>query len=224
MPSPPSPVRVLIVDDHPMLRAGLRMLLESQSGITVVAETDNCASALETTSREQPDIVLLDLDLGGQNALDCLPALLEAAEQVRVIILTGIRDAEIHQEAVRLGAMGLVLKEQATETLLNAIECVQAGEVWLDRTLVARVLGRMARPSPPRDPEAARIATLTEREREVITLIGEGLRNKQIAERLFISETTVRHHLTSIFDKLGVADRLELVIYAYRHGLARLAP
>jgi two-component system nitrate/nitrite response regulator NarL len=223
MSSTSSPVRVLIVDDHPLLRAGLRMLLESQPGITVVAETDSCASALEATAHKQPDIILLDLDLGEQNALDCLPDLLEAANQVRVIILTGIRDAELHQEAVRLGAVGLVLKEQATETLINAIECVQAGEVWLDRTLVTRILGRMNRTSQQRDSEADRIAALTEREREVITLIGEGLRNRQIAERLFISETTVRHHLTAIFDKLGVSDRLELVIYAYRHGLTRLA-
>jgi two-component system nitrate/nitrite response regulator NarL len=218
-----SPIRVLIVDDHPVLRTGLRMLLESQPGLTVVAETDNGHSALEATAREQPDIVLLDLDLAGQSALDFLPALLDAANQVRVIILTGVRNTELHQEAVRLGAMGLVLKEQATETLLNAIECVQAGEVWLDRTLVSRVLNRLTRAVQQRDPEAARIATLTEREREVIALIGEGLRNRQIAESLFISETTVRHHLTAVFDKLGVANRLELVIYAYRYGLTRLA-
>jgi DNA-binding NarL/FixJ family response regulator len=119
--------------------------------------------------------------------------------------------------------VGLVLKEKAAEVLLKAIERVHAGEVWLDRTLLASVLGDLTRASlkQPIDPEAIKIATITAREREVIGLIGQGLKNRQIGERLFISETTVRHHLTSIFGKLEVADRLELVIYAYRYGLAR---
>jgi DNA-binding NarL/FixJ family response regulator len=117
--------------------------------------------------------------------------------------------------------MGVVLKEKAAETLLRAIERVHAGEVWLERAMMASVLSQMTRASQQPDPEAAKIATLTTREREVIALIGEGLRNRQIAERLFISETTVRHHLTSIFAKLEVADRLELVIYAFRHALVR---
>jgi len=118
----------------------------------------------------------------------------------------------------------LVLKERSTEILLKAIEKVHAGEVWLERSMIAAVLSEMTRKNErkPTNPEAANIATLTPREREVITLIGEGLRNKQIAQRLFISETTVRHHLTSIFSKLHVSERLELVIYAYRHGLAKI--
>jgi DNA-binding NarL/FixJ family response regulator len=120
--------------------------------------------------------------------------------------------------------MGLVLKEKAAEVLLQAIEKVRAGEVWLDGAMIASVLREMThtREAQPVNPKSARLALLTEREREVIALVGQGLRNKQVAERLFISETTVRHHLTAIFAKLEVADRLELVIYAYRHGLAGL--
>jgi len=135
-----------------------------------------------------------------------------------------VRDPEAHREAVRRGAMGLVLKEHAAETLLEAIAKVGAGEVWLEPSMVARVLGELTRPQTaqqPISPEAAKIATLTAREREVITLVGEGLRNQHIAERLYISEATVRHHLTAIFAKLGVADRFELAIYAYQHGLAK---
>ncbi len=113
--------------------------------------------------------------------------------------------------------MGVVLKEQASDVLLRAIEKVHAGEVWLERTMIAHVLGQMTRrrSHPQLSPEEAKIATLTAREREVMALIGEGLKNSQIAQRLFISETTVRHHLTSTFGKIGVHDRLELVIYAY---------
>ena len=138
-----------------------------------------------------------------------------------MIVLTGIRDPAEHRQAVRLGATGMVLKEQAVDTLVKAIERVHAGETWLDPALVANVLAERSRArGRDADPEAARIAMLTERECEVIALIGEGLKNRQIAKRLSISETTVVHHLTSIFAKLGVANRLELVTYAYRHGLA----
>lgn len=216
--------RVLIIDDHAIVRTGLRMLLESQAGITVVGEAANHADALAVAVREQPDIILLDLDLGGESSLDCLPELLTVASEARVLILTGVRDPELHRHAVYLGAMGLVLKEKATEVLLQAIEKVRTGEVWLEGAMIASVLREVvhAREARQADPEAAKIAALTERERQVITLVGQGLRNKQVAERLCISETTVRHHLTAIFAKLKVADRLELVIYAYRHGLAGL--
>jgi DNA-binding NarL/FixJ family response regulator len=123
---------------------------------------------------------------------------------------------------VRLGALGVVRKDQAASVLLKAIERVHAGEAWLDRTMVARVLSDLARPAePPSNPEAAAIASLTDRECQVIQLICEGLQNKLIADRLAISEATVRHHLTSIFSKLRLNSRLELVIYAYQHDLAR---
>ena len=224
MSTVPPPIRILIVEDHVIVRAGLRMLLESQPDLRVVGEAGTCADALTVTTREQPDLILLDLDLSGEMALASIPDLLAAAPQTRILILTGVRDLELHRQAVRLGALGLVVKDKATEVLLQAIAKVHAGEVWLERTMIARVLGDItrARRAPAVDREVAKIATLTDREREVITLVGEGLRNKQIADRLAISETTVRHHLTAIFAKLEVTDRLELVIYAYRHGLATL--
>jgi DNA-binding NarL/FixJ family response regulator len=197
------------------------LLIESRQGLVVIGEATNSTDALALAAREQPHIILLDLDLGDENGLDLLPHLL-AAGQARVLILTGVRDAEEHRQAIRQGAMGLVLKEQAPEVLLKAIEKVHAGEVWLDRAMLANVLSEMVvggtRPASVR---AARMNTLTQREHGVITLVAEGLKNKQISERLSITETTVRHHLTSIFAKLGVESRLELVIFAHRHGLSK---
>ena len=221
---PSLPIRVLLIDDHAVVRTGLRMLLESQPGLSVVGEAGNRGEALTLAAQVRPDILLLDLDLGEENGLEFLPDLLAAAPEAHVLVLTGVQDPETHQRAIRLGAVGLVLKERAAGVLFRAIERVHAGEVWLDRSLLAKVLGEMTPNTPPasRNPETAKIATLTPREREVVALVGEGLKNKQIADRLYVSETTVRHHLTSIFAKLGVADRLSLVVYAYRYGLASL--
>jgi DNA-binding NarL/FixJ family response regulator len=221
----PKPIRILLIDDHAIVRTGLRLLIDSQPGMVVVGEAANRAEALELADRLQPDIILLDLMLGEESGLDLLPELRSLAQRSRVLLLTGVHDTEEHLRAVRLGATGLVLKSQASEMLIKAIEKIHAGEVWLDAAIVASVVAEVSgRPADRMiDPEAAKLATLTQREREVIALICEGLSNKSIGERLHISETTVRHHLTSIFDKLGVTNRLELVIYAYRHGLARLA-
>jgi two-component system, NarL family, nitrate/nitrite response regulator NarL len=221
--SPMQTIRVLLVEDHAMVRAGLRLLIEGRSGLIVVGEATNRKEALALAAREQPHIILLDLDLGHENGLDLLPDLRTVAGQSRVLILTGVRDADEHRYAIRCGAMGLVFKEQVPDVLLKAIEKVHAGEVWLDRTMVADVLSEMTMGGamPPKT-QADRIATLTEREREVIALVNEGFKNKQISDHLSISETTVRHHLTSIFAKLGVESRLELVIFAHRHGHNRL--
>jgi|ERR1051325_2348264 DNA-binding NarL/FixJ family response regulator len=216
-----SPLRLLIIDDHQLVGAGLRMLIED-AGLKVVGVARNRTEGLELASREQPDLVLLDLDLGGEDGLALLPELKDAAGKARVLILTGIRDAEAHRRAVKLGAMGVVQKDQAAEVLIKAIQKVSEGEVWLDRATMGNLLAEMTRKNSETGPDDARIKSLTDREQQVITLIAEGLKNKQIAERLFISETTVTHHLSSIFSKLAVSDRLELVIYAFAHDLARV--
>ena len=224
MPAPISkPISIILIDDHPIVRSGLRMLINSQPEMRVVGEAGERAAALAVVGREQPDVILLDLDLGGASGLDLLPELLAAADQARIVILTGTIDAEAHARAMHLGAMGIVLKEHGLETLVKAIRKVHAGEVWLDRAMLANVFGQKfpAVETRKADPEADKIATLTKREREIISLIGEGLKNKQIADRLFISEGTVRNHLTSIFGKLEVTDRFELILYAYRHNLAK---
>lgn len=218
-----TPIKLLLVDDHVVVRTALRMLIQSQPGLTMVGEAGDRSDALLLAERERPDIILLDLELDGESGLDFLPELLNASPEARIIILTGVRDTEAHHRAVSLGAMGVVRKDNALDVLVDAIERVHAGQAWLDPSLTARVLSGMSRPGRARqpDPEAAKIATLTEREREVLSIVGEGLKNKEIASRLFISEWTVRHHLTSIFDKLQVSDRVELILYAYRHNLAK---
>ena len=214
-------IRILLVDDHIVVRAGLKLIIQSRPGMTIAGEAGNSDEAVALAASVQPDIILLDLDLGGESGTNLISQLIAAAGEARIIALTGVRDREVHRQAVLLGAMGVVPKEKAADALVSAIERVHAGEAWLDPSLMAGVLSEVSRPRLAKtDPDTERIASLTNREREVVTLIGEGIKNKEIANRLFISETTVRHHLTSIFDKLEVADRVELLIYAFRHGLA----
>jgi DNA-binding NarL/FixJ family response regulator len=216
-------LRILIVDDHLVVRAGLRMLIEAQD-MKVVGLAGNRAEALEVAKREQLDLILLDLDLAGEESLAFLPELKTAAIGARVLILTGVRDPEVHRRAMKAGAVGVVLKDQAAEVVIKAITKVCAGEIWLDRATMGSLLNEMTKKgSEERDPDEAKIQSLTDRENQVLRLIAEGLKNKQIAARLFISETTVTHHLSSIFAKLDVSDRLELVIYAFAHGLAKVS-
>lgn len=219
----PSPIKIVIIDDHKIVRGGLRMLIESHQHLSIVGEAGSRAEAIPVVARELPHVVLLDLDLNGESGLDLIPEITAASSQSHVLILTGVRDDEVHQQCLRLGAKGLVRKEMAAEVLIKAIEKVGAGEIWFDRSMMSHVLSDVLnrREAKRIDPETAKINSLTEREKQIIPLVCEGLKNKQIAERLFISDTTVRHHLTSIFSKLDISDRLELVIYAYRFGLGK---
>jgi DNA-binding NarL/FixJ family response regulator len=185
-------------------------------------EAGDLQAARAAIAQKQPDVILLDLLLSNERILECLPELKQAAPQARIIVLTGCQEPLRHHRAIALGARGLVLKSQPVDVLLKAIRRVFAGELWIERELMHNVIGQMVTQQNVRDSEAEKIAALTEREREIIAQIGQGLKNKTIAEKLFISETTVRHHLTSVFSKLEVSDRLELVIYAYRHKLARV--
>lgn len=214
-----APIRILIVDDHLVVRAGLHMLIENHPGMTVVAMASNRAEAMELAAKDSPNLILLDLDLRGESALTFLTQLRETTPNAQILVLTGLRDADAHRQAVQLGAMGVVLKEHAPDVLIKAIEKVHAGEIWLDRPTMGRMLREMSGSEKEVDPELTKIESLTQREREVVALIAEGLKNRQIGERLFISETTVTHHLSSIYSKLGVSDRLELVIYAFTHKI-----
>ena len=215
-------LRILIVDDQLMVRAGLARLLED-AGLKVVGMAGNRAEAIASAAREKPDVILLELEVDGEDSLRFVPELREAASNARVLILTGPRKQEGHQRAVQAGAVGVVFKNQEAEVLIKAVRKVHAGEVWLDRATMGNLFNEMTRKkSNGRDPDETRRESLTQRELQVISLIAEGLKNKQIAQRLFISQTTVTHHLSSIFSKLDVSDRLELVIYAFGHDLARL--
>jgi two-component system, NarL family, nitrate/nitrite response regulator NarL len=217
-----TPIRIMIVDDHAVIRTGLRMLIEQDHTMTVVAMAGTPAEALALAETEKPDIIVLDLMLGEEDGLAFLPELCKVTTNSRVLILTGVQTAESHRTAIRRGAMGIVLKQQAAELLLKAIRKVHEGEVWIDRSMIGSVL-RDVRSERREEvnPEAVKIKALTARELEVIALVSEGLKNKIIGERLFISETTVTHHLSSIYSKLGVSDRLELVVFAFANSLAK---
>ena len=214
-------IRVLIVDDHAVVRAGLRMLIDQDPDMKVTSDAGNRSEALAAAASDPPNIIILDIVLGDEDGLSLLPELRAVAPYARVLVLTGLRSSQSQRQAMRAGAMGIVLKEHAVEVLIKAIKKVHSGEVWLDRLTMGSVLQEMTEKTPA-DPEQEKITSLTERERQVVGLVGEGLKNKQIAAKLFISETTVTHHLSSVFSKLAVSDRLELIIYAFRHGLAKL--
>ena len=215
------PITIMIIDDHVVIRSGLRMLIEQNEQMRVIAMAGNQAEALERAASNTPDVIILDLLLGDEDALNFLPELCQTSPKSRVLVLTGVQNPDAHRRAIRRGAMGIVLKEHAADQLLKAIKKVYDGEVWIERSMMGSMIQEFTKPTLA-DPEAAKIESLTDREREVIALIGEGLKNKQVGERLFISETTVTHHLSSVFSKLDVSDRLELIIYAFRHGLAKI--
>lgn len=216
-------IRLAVIDPHTLVRMGLRLLLESNPQFQVVGDVGNYDDALNLVTQQQPDVILLELNPCLSKSLALIPLLIEHAKNSRVIVLTSESDEDIHCQAAQAGAMGVVLKDQSPQVLEKAIHKVAAGEAWFDRRMVASVLTNMSHSrAETADPDKERIATLSARERQVIELVGEGLKNQQIAERLTLSEITVRHHLTSIFSKLDVTDRLELIIYAYQHNLAHL--
>jgi two-component system, NarL family, nitrate/nitrite response regulator NarL len=214
-------IRIAIIDPQQLFVDPICALLNNEPDLLVIGHASDRRGALGLAGM-RPHIILLEIALGEDNALDFLPDLIRVAEGARILVVTGVTDTESFVRAVRAGAMGILAKTEPATRLLQAIRKIHRGELWVGRSIMARVLDTIWQETDiqPKNPEQAKIATLTSRELEVVALLGEALKSKQIGERLFISETTVRHHLTSIFGKLGVADRLELIIYAYQHGLA----
>lgn len=215
-------IRILLVDDHKTMLWGLERLIQAEGpSFTLVGSASDGIEATALCADLRPDIVLLDLDLKGSSSIDFLPALVGNGS-TRVVILSANRDQATLAAAVKAGARGVVSKEAPTEDVLMAVRKVHDGELWLDQSLMQALLGQLVAPAPKADPEAQRITTLTAREREVIGMIvqGKGALNKELAERAFISERTLRNHLTTIYQKLDVANRLELYVYAIKHGLS----
>jgi DNA-binding NarL/FixJ family response regulator len=218
------PIRILLVDSHEMMRTALRLLIEKHGGITVVGEAACRDEAVAVATIEQPDITLVNFHLGSQEGFDFIPDLHAAARKTRVLVLTGVQDPDIHTRAMLLGAIGIVSKGQSAAVLTKALEKVSEGEAWIDRTTIANVLSELSHRngSTQIDYDAVKIASLTRREKQVVSLACSGLRNKEIGSKLCISVATVRHHMGSIFSKLDVSGRLDLIIYANRHGLVDL--
>ena len=210
--------RVVVTGDYPLIRAAVARMIASERGMDVVAECANDSVALTAAMNAAPDLVVMDLDLDSRNGgrPEVVTPLLLCAHPHPVLILTQTdSDHASLSTALANGAWGVVLKDRPVEVFLRAMRAVIAGEAWLDPATLGRVFGGPQR----RKTDAA--AKLTRREREIVDLVCLGLKNKKIGERLFISETTVRHHLTSIFNKLAVTSRSELMHYSYSGRVAR---
>jgi two-component system, NarL family, nitrate/nitrite response regulator NarL len=212
-------IKILIADDHVIFRDGLRKLLDSDGEITVVGEATNGAECIKMLGNLKPDILLLDLRMRDKSGLTVLEEVNFDTVPTRVIVLTAAEDNRDVLHAMRLGARGAVLKQSATALLLKSIHRVNAGEIWLDNRMTAEVLKTFSKSS-----ESSRRREkplLSDREKEIVQLVAQGFRNKEIGEKLFIGEQTVKNHLHNIFDKLRVSDRLELALYAIHHRLVQ---
>jgi two-component system nitrate/nitrite response regulator NarL len=218
-----SHIQIVILDNHALVRAGIRLLVENHPGMMVVGDSGNLTEGLEIISRFKPEIILLELNLAEVTSVDIISSIITASDKSRIVLVTGTTNPLVIQQAIEEGVVGVIFKTQTADQLLKAIEKVNAGEVWLERSMIANVLSRLSRNNKPlkTNSEIDNINELSEREKQIVRLIGQGYKNKRISSQLFISETTVRHHLTSIYNKLGVSDRLELLVYAHRCGLVK---
>jgi len=218
-----------VADDHPIFRDGLCKLLALEEDFEVVAQASDGRQVLDVLQQYEPDILLLDLKMPGLDGLATLQRLQSTRNKTRVIVLTASDDKNEFVQAMKLGTSGIVLKQTATELLIKSIRKVHAGEIWLDSHTTAAVIRQFvaADDSPPvaapvvqgQAPRDRERSPLSSREREIVALVAQGFKNKEMAEKMFISEQTVKNHLHNIFDKLGVSDRLELALYAIHNNL-----
>ncbi|MDQ3936208.1 MAG: response regulator transcription factor [Actinomycetota bacterium] len=210
-------IRVLVVDDQAMVRAGFRRLLAGEEGIEVVAEAGNGLEAVDQAARFQPTVVLMDIRMPELDGLEATRRILATDGDARVLILTTFDLDEYVYEALRVGASGFVLKDDPPEQLIAAVRTVAAGDALLSPAVTRRVIKHFVRTPRPEPPRA--LDELTAREREILRLIAQGLSNAEIGEQLFIGETTVKTHVGHIFQKLGLRDRVQAVVLAYQTGL-----
>ncbi|HUP03626.1 MAG TPA: response regulator transcription factor [Bryobacteraceae bacterium] len=222
-------IRIVVADDHPIFRDGLCKLLALEDDFEVVAQAQDGRQVLDILQQLQPDILLLDLRMPGLDGLSTLQRLQAVKNKTRIIVLTASDDKNEFVQAMKLGTSGIVLKQTATELLIKSIRKVHAGEIWLDSLTTQAVIRQFAASEetapppmmpPPTAPSRDRDRSpLSQREREIVSLVAQGFKNKEMAEKMFISEQTVKNHLHNIFDKLGVSDRLELALYAIHNNL-----
>jgi two-component system, NarL family, nitrate/nitrite response regulator NarL len=218
-----SPIRIVIADDHPIFRDGLRRLLESEPDMKVIGEACDGLEAVKLATEIKPDILLLDLAMPHHTGLDALRDLSNrsgSSGAVRIILLTAAAEKKQIVEALQLGARGVVLKDSATQLLLKSIHSVMSGEYWVGRESVSNLVQylRNLMQSTSEETRQKRFG-LTPRELEIVSAVVAGYANREIAEYFKISEDTVKHHLSNIFDKLGVSTRLELALFAVNQGL-----
>ncbi|HTG90400.1 MAG TPA: response regulator transcription factor [Vicinamibacterales bacterium] len=217
------PIRIVLVGNERVTRAGLRLLIDGQPGLLVVAEEECTGDLVALMATTEPQIAIIDVD--GARSVDFIPNVREAGlSGTRIIVLTSTPESAACASAVQRGVLGIVSKQQAPEILIKAIERVHAGEVWLNRARIAGVLGslRASASATVAQRRIGRPENLLPRERQIIALVGQGFRNNEIASTIFVSEATVRNCLGSIFKKLGVSNRVHLMIFAIQEGLVTL--
>ncbi|HSK96984.1 MAG TPA: response regulator transcription factor [Euzebyales bacterium] len=213
-------IRVVLADDQELVRKGFRVLLEAEPDIEVVGEAADGREAVAQVTRHRPAIVLMDIQMPGMDGLEATRQILEGPRNAtRVLILTTFERDDYVFNALRLGASGFLLKTSPPEELIAAINVVAAGEALLSPSVTRRVIARFASHAPPLHPPET-LATLTEREQDVLRLLARGMSNAEIGEALFVSEATVKTHMSNLLAKLGLRDRVQAVIFAYEHGLA----
>ncbi len=217
-------VRIVIADDHPIVRDSLKKLLVLEDDLDVVGEAADGREVLDKVRELDPDVLLLDLRMPNLDGLDTLHALQQVNQRTRVIVLTASEDKNEFVKAMKFGCSGIVLKQTAPELIVKCIRKVHAGEIWLDSTTTAAVMRQFSTTLEKGAPSASgtgmgrKHQALSAREREIVALVAQGYKNKEMAQNLFLSEQTVKNHLHNIFDKLGVTDRLELALYAIHKG------
>jgi two-component system, NarL family, nitrate/nitrite response regulator NarL len=220
---PSKPIQIVIADDHPIFRDGLKELLSREKDFHVIGEVGHGDDVLTAIEKHHPDILLLDLKMPGTNGLAVLQRMQSANAATKVIVLTGSDDKNDFVQAMKLGTCGIVLKQSPTDLLFKSIRKVYAGEIWLDSNTTAAVMRQFSSPEDydraPANGRTRERSPLSQREREIVGLVAQGFKNKEMAEKMFISEQTVKNHLHNIFDKLGVSDRLELALYAIHRKL-----
>ncbi len=231
--TPKRKIRIVLADDHPIVRDGLKKMLSLESDLEVVGEANDGREALEQIQMHEPDILLLDLRMPNLDGLGALQTLQHINRKTKVIILTASEDKNEFVQAMKLGCSGIVLKQTAPELIVKSIRKVNDGEIWLDSHTTAAVMRQFATAggeghsssssgsssSGSHQGKVRERSPLSAREREIVALVAQGYKNKEMAEKMFISEQTVKNHLHNIFDKLGVSDRLELALYAIHKGL-----
>jgi len=215
-------VRILLADDHPIVRDGLKKLLQLEEDFEVVGEAGDGREVLEKCHELDPDVLLLDLRMPNLDGLSALQALQQTNKRTRVFILTASEDKNEFVQAMKLGCSGIVLKQTAPDLIVKSIRKVNSGEIWLDSLTTAAVMRQFStglESAGGGGGKGRERSPLSAREREIVALVAQGYKNKEMAEKMFISEQTVKNHLHNIFDKLGVSDRLELALYAIHKGL-----
>jgi DNA-binding NarL/FixJ family response regulator len=219
-----APVRVVLADDQEMVRAGLRMLLDFQPDLEVVGEAADGLQAVEVVTRTRPDVVLMDVRMPRCDGIEAARRIVAALPETAVVVLTTFDDDASLAEALRAGVSGFLLKVAPPEQLLHAVRTVAAGNGLLDPAVTLRVIAASAA-APAADPAAAaRLASLTQRETDVLRLVAEGLTNAEIAGRLYLGEATVKTYLSRMLAKLDLRDRVQAVAFAFRSGLVPLQP